>query len=72
MERERGGWKGRGNSPFTHLHFYAPPFSPVMQAIRLSMFSVQLSMQMLASFALCLVKLRLSRFYRQSRLLPNL
>ena len=25
-----GGWNGRGNSPYTHLHFHAPPFSSVI------------------------------------------
>ena len=26
----KGGLNGRGNSPYTHLHFHAPPFSPVI------------------------------------------
>lgn len=69
---EGEGWNGRGNSPYTQLHFYTPPFCPVMQAILLSTTSVQLNMQILVFFALCPLKLRLPRFYRQNRLLLNL
>lgn len=69
---EGEGWNGRENSPYTQLHFYTPPFCPVMRAILLSATSVQLNMQILVFFCSLSSKAEITPFLQAEQIVAKL